>query len=104
MTFTIPQIKKQNSFNALRLLCSIIVICMHIFSRSGVYSEYGKYFDGHACVCVFFILSGFWVTRSFLTSDNLKTYFKKRAKRILPLYYISVGGGRLYSRLQANFR
>lgn len=65
---------------------------MHIFTRSGVYSECAKFFDGHSCVCVFFILSGFWITRSYLSTD-LKNYFIKRAKRILPLYYLSIGGG-----------
>lgn len=98
MTFNLFQIPKQNAFNFLRLCCCVIVICMHIFTRSGVYSECAKFFDGHSCVCVFFILSGFWITRSYLSTD-LKNYFIKRAKRILPLYYLSIGGGGINIRI-----
>ena len=43
-------------------------------------------------VCGFFIISGFWITKSFLSSKNLKTFFFKRAKKILPMYYFSVIG------------
>ena len=38
-------------------------------------------------VDIFFIISGFWVTRSLLASGSLKTYFLKRIKKIFPLYY-----------------
>lgn len=97
MTFTLPQISKRNAFNALRIFCCFLVITMHILDLSHTKSFLRSFFDGHVAVCVFFILSGFWVTKSFLSSADLKTYFKKRAKRILPLYYISVwgGGGRI---------
>ena len=39
-------------------------------------------------VGIFFIISGFWVTRSLLASGSLKSYFLKRIKKIFPLYYI----------------
>lgn len=104
MTFTLPQIPKRNAFNALRIFCCSLVITMHILDLSHTESMLRPIFDGHVAVCVFFILSGFWVTKSLLSSEDLKTYFKKRAKRILPLYYISVGGGRLHSHLQVNFQ
>lgn len=104
MTFTLPQISKRNAFNVLRIFCCFLVITMHILDLSHTKSILRPFFDGHVAVCVFFILSGFWVTKSFLSSADLKTYFKKRAKRILPLYYISVGGGLSHSHLQVNFR
>lgn len=95
MTLMLPQISRQNAFGTLRIFCCAIVITMHILDLSHTESVLRPLFDGHAAVCVFFFLSGFWVTRSFLSSSNLKNYLKKRAKRILPLYYISIGGGLL---------
>lgn len=91
MTFSIPNVIKSNAFNALRILCCFIVITKHVLDLSGTSSVFYPFFDGHVAVCVFFILSGFWVTKSYLSSNNLKEYFFKRAKRILPMYYISVG-------------
>ena len=99
MTFLLPQISKENSFNFIRIFCCVLVIVMHILDLSGTESIFHPLFDGHVAVCVFFILSGFWVTKSLLTSKNIKEYFIKRAVRILPLYYMSVGGGLLHLRL-----
>lgn len=93
MTFSIPPVQNGNAFAALRLFCCSIVIAMHILDLSGTKSILRPFFDGHVAVCVFFILSGFWVTKSFLSSTDLKSYVAKRMKRILPLYYISIGGG-----------
>jgi len=93
MILTIPVLLKQNNFNFIRLFCCFLVISMHVLDLSGTVSILRPVFDGHVAVCVFFILSGFWVTKSFLSSKNLKEYFVKRSIRILPLYYISVGGG-----------
>lgn len=93
MILTIPVLPKQNNFNFIRLFCCFLVISMHVLDLSGTVSILRPIFDGHVAVCVFFILSGFWVTKSFLSSKNLKEYFVKRSIRILPLYYISVGGG-----------
>ncbi|MGH1428218.1 MAG: acyltransferase family protein [Arenicella sp.] len=52
---------------------------------------------GRAGVWLFFVLSGFLLTRSFvlnpekmLTIAGLKTYFVKRIKRILPMFYVMV--------------
>ncbi len=95
MILTIPMLPKRNNFNFIRLFCCFLVISMHILDLSGTVSVFRPVFDGHIAVCVFFILSGFWITKSFLSSKNVKEYFIKRSLRILPLYYISVGGGGL---------
>lgn len=88
-----PQIPHDNAFNAIRLFCCLIVIILHSLVLSQTNTGVNFLFDAHTAVCVFFILSGFWVTKSLLTSSDIKTYFKKRAKRILPLYYTVVWGG-----------
>lgn len=83
---------KDNAFNAVRFVCCLIVIVGHSLGLSGTPFAYSGLIDMHVSVCVFFILSGFWVTKSFLSVRSLKEYFLKRAKRLLPLYYITVVG------------
>ena len=83
---------KDNAFNAVRFVCCLIVIVGHSLGLSGTPFAYSGLIDMHISVCVFFILSGFWVTKSFLSVRSLKEYFLKRAKRLLPLYYITVVG------------
>ena len=89
-TFDMPVIPKENAFNAIRFLLCLIVLLMHSFGVVKIHNAY--LLDGHIAVCGFFILSGFWVTKSYFSSDSLKTFFIKRAKKILPMYYISVIG------------
>ena len=46
----------------------------------------------HISVCAFFILSGYWVTKSYLKNRNIKHFYLKRLFRIFPLYLIAVLG------------
>ncbi len=39
---------------------------------------------------VFFVISGFLITQSFIRTENIAIYFKKRAIRILPAYILVV--------------
>ena len=80
----------ENAFNAIRLLCCLIVIVGHSFDISHTTFAYRKLIDMPISVCIFFILSGFWVTKSFLTSSTIKDYAIKRIKRLLPPYYLTV--------------
>lgn len=85
----------KNSFNAIRLLCCLIVIFGHCLDLSGISRtiSWRPLIDMHTCVCVFFILSGFFVTYSYIKNSDKETliqFYKKRAKRILPAYYIAV--------------
>ncbi len=79
---------KDNSFNFLRLMCCLIVIYEHCVVLSGV--NLPCYDLRGIAVNVFFILSGFWVTLSFFKSDSVKKYVAKRAKKILPQYWLVV--------------
>ncbi len=80
----------ENSFNAIRFLCCLIVIFGHCFDMSHTFFAYRSFIDMHISVCVFFILSGFWITKSFLSTENIKAYAIKRIKRLLPMYYLTV--------------
>mgnify|MGYP002856666226 FL=1 len=86
----LPTIPKENAFNAIRFILCLVVVFMHTLGNVNIGNKY--LLDGHMAVCGFFIISGFWVTKSYFLSENLKTFFIKRIKKILPMYYISVIG------------
>lgn len=87
---------ERNAFNALRLFCCLAIIAGHCLDLGGVAA--GAPFcprpDTHVCVCVFFILSGFFVTRSCLqrreAGEGAVRFYRRRAARILPPYYAVV--------------
>lgn len=81
-------VSKSNAFNFLRLVCCLIVIYEHCAVLSG--TDFPCYDLRGIAVNVFFILSGFWVTQSFLKSDSIKSYAIKRCKKILPQYWLVV--------------
>lgn len=82
----IPEIKKENCFNAIRLLCCLIVIFEHavVLTNSKITLIEGGF--RNLAVDVFFILSGFWITISLFRSNSLKEYAIKRIKKIFPMY------------------
>ncbi len=86
--FPLPIVPKENAFNFLRLICCLIVIYEHSAILSGanlpVFNLRGT------AVNVFFILSGFWVTLSYLKSSSVKKYVLKRFKKIFPEYWLVV--------------
>lgn len=66
-------VPKENAFNFLRLICALIVIYEHsvLLSGSKILPCMGL---REIAVNVFFILSGFWVTQSYLRSSSVKEY------------------------------
>ncbi len=87
-------VSKENSFDLLRLLCCLIVIYEHCVVLSGV--ELPCLNLRGIAVKVFFVLSGFWVTQSYLKSVSVKEYALKRCKKILPQYWIVVLVGAIF--------
>lgn len=81
-------IPKKNCFNLIRLFCCLIVIYEHsvCLSNSNLVCLNWR----TEAVNVFFILSGFWVTYSYLRSKNLTEYIKKRFIKIFPVYWFVV--------------
>lgn len=86
----IPEIKKDNCFNAIRLFCCLIVIFEHavVLTNPNIKLIGGGFRD--LAVDVFFILSGFWITISLFRTNSLKEYFIKRIKKIFPMYLLVV--------------
>ena len=83
-------ISKNNCFNAIRFICAIIVVIRHCFDLNLITDKYIYLFDSHVAVCIFFIFSGFWVTKSLICSKNVLDFYKKRIRKIFPLYIITI--------------
>lgn len=82
----------KNNFDFLRFLFAFIVILSHIIDLSQFpdFIFLKKYFDTHLSVTGFFIISGFLITGSYVKTRNIRLYFIKRAKRLLPAYILIV--------------
>ena len=78
----------KNNFDFLRFLFAFVVILSHIIDLS-LYPDFlflKKFFDTHLSVTGFFIISGFLIAGSYVKTQNIRKYFVKRAKRLLPAY------------------
>ena len=85
-------IDKNNSFNAIRIICCLAVVFGHCLTLSGQ-GDYGQRFFLNFSINTFFILSGFFVTRSYLLhfcNVSVFSFFKHRALRIFPSYLCAV--------------
>ena len=83
---------RQNNFDFLRFVFAFIVVCGHIVVISGVdaFKPFAPVFDTYLSVTGFFCISGFLITRSYVRTQSVKHYFKKRAARILPPYVLVI--------------
>lgn len=76
-----------NSFDALRLLAAVAVVVGHAYVLTGALGQtpdvLGLAIHGLG-VAVFFVISGFLVTDSWLRNPDPLVYFSARALRILP--------------------
>jgi peptidoglycan/LPS O-acetylase OafA/YrhL len=81
-----------NNLDAVRLSLAILVIFSHSFPLSLGYETSEPFFlltrgqatGGGIAVDLFFALSGFLITKSFLNSASVWTYLGKRVRRIYP--------------------
>ncbi|MBI5127054.1 acyltransferase [Candidatus Roizmanbacteria bacterium] len=86
--------------DSLRLFASLLILIHHVEQFklwSNLPNLYGDYWIkeiGRLGVSVFFVLSGFVVTNSFLKSlkknknISIKEYMQKRYSKLMPLYYL----------------
>ncbi|MDR3735629.1 MAG: acyltransferase [Acidobacteriaceae bacterium] len=81
---------KPNNFDLARLLLAATVFLAHLWVAS---RQPALHFlcnvDSHGAVEGFFTISGFLIVASFERSKSPRDYFLKRAKRILPAYWLS---------------
>lgn len=78
-----------NNFDLLRLIFASLVVMTHCSELSGapVLRWIPHLLDQRMAVEGFFTMSGCLVVASYERSSSLKSYFAKRARRILPLYW-----------------
>src|ERR671933_330026 len=82
---------RDNAFDALRLLGAVLVLVSHSFALAGVAEpKLGKSSLGVIGVEIFFAISGFLVTASWLSDPRPRAFLAKRALRILPALIVTV--------------
>lgn len=80
--------KEKNNFDIVRLILASIVMLVHSaeVTRNVDIRFLSNYLDSNFAVKGFFAISGFLIAKSYLRSDTIRSYFAKRALRILPAY------------------
>jgi peptidoglycan/LPS O-acetylase OafA/YrhL len=89
--------KDDNSFDAIRLALAALVVFEHsYFLRENRYDSEPLYLltggqvnSGSLAVFMFFAISGFLVTRSYLLTGNVQRYLAKRIARIVPGFLVA---------------
>jgi len=89
--------EKPNNFDAIRIAMAFLVVWSHSFALYfGTESRelisrltHGSVNAGNVAVDVFFVISGFLITKSFERSRSWWTYLKKRVARIYPAYLVA---------------
>jgi peptidoglycan/LPS O-acetylase OafA/YrhL len=92
-----PTAFKRNNFDAIRMAMALLVVWSHSFAiYLGTEDNEplsllmnGAYDSGKVAVLVFFIISGFLITHSFLNSKSVSKYFYRRVSRIYPGYIVA---------------
>lgn len=76
----------RNCFDPMRHLAALTVLVSHHFalSRASEPALNPYYSWGSLAVLAFFAISGYLITQSFLSSQSVGDYFKKRCARIFP--------------------
>ena len=89
--------KEDNAFDAIRLVLATLVVFEHSFflienrfdSDPMSRLTHGQTNSGAFAVYMFFAISGFLVTRSYLLTGSLPRYLAKRAARIMPGFWVA---------------
>jgi len=84
---------RKNNLDTLRLMAAMLVVFSHSFVITGAgYLEPPFYQNNYGAmgVNIFFIISGFLITQSFLRTDGILRYLWSRFLRIFPALFIVV--------------
>jgi hypothetical protein len=72
------------NFDVLRLVAAGLVLVSHAFPLAGRHEPLAPHTLGTVGVKIFFVISGFLVTKSWLSDPSFRHYIGKRARRIFP--------------------
>ena len=96
--------EKSNILDFLKIFLSLVVLVAHTAGLSQ-YEDliyYGKYFNADFAVKAFFVISGYLVTKSYLNSNTLSDYYKRRFFRIYPGYFTVILFGLIVGWIATN--
>lgn len=79
---------RNNNFDFLRFGFAFIVVIGHlvVITNQVALQPLKPFFNTYTSVTAFFCISGFLIAQSYLKTNNLKNYLRKRAARLLPAY------------------
>lgn len=82
----------KNNFDGVRIGLALIVVFAHLSALTQLadFKIFESIFDSNFAVKGFFAISGFLVTKSYLTSSNTLQYAEKRFRRIYPAYTTAI--------------
>jgi peptidoglycan/LPS O-acetylase OafA/YrhL len=84
----VDRIRRQNNFDALRVLAAVFVIFGHGVILTGRLGDFPfllpQKFE-HVGVCIFFVISGYLITGSWERSHSVGQFISSRILRIMPL-------------------
>lgn len=82
----------KNNFDGVRIALALIVVFAHISALTLLpeFKYFEAIFDSNFAVKGFFAISGFLVTKSYLSSGSTLEYAEKRVRRIYPAYTMAI--------------
>ncbi len=82
--------QKSNNFNIIRIFLAILVIYSHSFELllKPAPIILGRSMGNFAVNC-FFVISGYFITKSWIRTDSASDFIKKRTLRLLPAYVLA---------------
>jgi len=98
MALLIPSDMSRNHFNTIRLAMALLVVWSHSFALYNDSEDRewialllnGTHNAGNIGVMAFFVISGYLITKSFVSSRSAGSYMVKRIKRIYPGFLVAI--------------